>query len=136
MLSRTTKYGLKTVMHLASVTKDESKLKASYLADTLQIPKPFLSRILHDLSHKGLISSQKGPGGGFFLTKEQLRSTPYDIIHALEGDDFLRICLYDTKVCDHDTPCVFHQVYSQYKMSFIADMSSKSLSDFIGQEIS
>lgn len=135
MLSRTTKYGLKTVMHLAAHADEMNMLRTKVLAGSLNIPKDFLSQILYSLTKQKLISSKKGPGGGFYLTKQQLESTPFDIIHALEGDDFLKICLYDTKPCDHETPCVFHRVYSEYKLNFIADMSSKSLSEFIGKEV-
>ena len=130
MLSKTAKYGLKTVMHIAAHSNGRRKYNAEELAKTLAIPKHFLSRILYDLSKQKIISSQKGPGGGFFLSKEQLAMNPYDVIKALEGDDFLNVCIFEQRACIHDKPCVFHNIYGKYKTDFIMEMSEKSLGEY------
>jgi Rrf2 family protein len=135
MLSKTTKYGLKTVMHLAFYADEDKMYRAEELALELKIPKHFLSRVLHDLSKRSIISSQKGPGGGFFLSKSQLKLYPYDVIKALQGDDFLNVCIFEQRPCIKDQPCVFHDTYSKYKRSFIEEMSSTPLKEYVGRRI-
>lgn len=130
MLSKTAKYGLKTIMHLAQNAGSGQKFNAEELANTLSIPKHFLSRILYDLSKQKVLSSQKGPGGGFYLSEDQLSLTPYDIIRVLEGEDFLNVCIFEQRACIRDEPCVFHEIYSKYKQNFIGEMSDKTLVEY------
>ena len=130
MLSKTAKYGLKTIMHLAKNSGNHRKYNAEELAGSLKIPKHFLSRILYDLSKQKIISSQKGPGGGFYLSEDQLNLNPYDAIRSLEGEDFLNVCIFEQQPCIHDKPCVFHNIYSEYKKNFIFEMSEKCLGEY------
>lgn len=115
-------------MHLAKIRPHE-KIKATELASKLEIPRHFLSQILHNLSKLNLISSQKGPGGGFYLNEEQRKNSPFDIITALQGEDYMQVCIYDTKPCKRNRPCPFHEVYSSYKSGFIRSLSTQSLED-------
>ena len=135
MLSKTTKYGLKTVMYLAFNAGKAKMYRADELAAELDTPKHFLSRILHDLSKRQIISSQKGPGGGFFLSEMQLKLSPYDVIRALQGEDYLNVCLFEQRPCIKERPCVFHASYSLYKQQFIKDMSARPLRDYVGWDM-
>ena len=79
VLSRKSKYGLKALLVLAQEAGRGPVLIAE-LADRDAIPKKFLEAILLELKRHGVVQSQKGKGGGYFLR----RATGRD--HLRRGD--------------------------------------------------
>ena len=86
MLSNKSKYALKALLFLAA--KHESghgPVLISELAKKEKIPQKFLEFILLGLKNKGILSSKKGKGGGYFLNRSPERITFGEIIRALDG---------------------------------------------------
>ncbi len=131
MLSKRTKYGLRAMVHLAREGRKTKLMSVEHLAHWLNVPKHFLANIMRELARHKLVSSQKGPGGGFYLNELQILKSPHDIIMALEGDHFLGSCLLELKPCVVLEPCPFHEHYGSFKESFLAQMASKRLLDLI-----
>ena len=57
------------------------------IAVALEIPSPFLSKILKVLSHENHVSSTKDPGGEFYLTEFQMKRKVLDIVNCSNGLD-------------------------------------------------
>lgn len=60
-------------------------VKGERLADRQQIPAKFLENILADLRRAGLVASQRGADGGYWLAKPADEVSVADIIRAVEG---------------------------------------------------
>ena len=58
---------------------------AVQLAEAQQIPPKFLENILGQLRRSGLIRSQRGPEGGYWLARPADRISLADIIRAIDG---------------------------------------------------
>lgn len=69
MFSNSTKYAIRTIEYLL-FNKEGGKNTVGALAKELDIPQPYLSKIMQQLSKSKLISSTKGRGGGFILVKK------------------------------------------------------------------
>ena len=95
MLSRKSKYGLKALLALARAG-GRGPVLISELAAGDAIPKKFLEAILLDLKRHGLVQSQKGKGGGYYLRRGPSEVTFGDIIRALEGPLALVPCVSQT----------------------------------------
>ena len=80
MLSNTSRYAIRAVIYLALKSKDESKIGIKTISKDLDIPTPFLGKILQTLAKHKILSSTKGPHGGFGLGRN-----PYDISFAMDG---------------------------------------------------
>lgn len=130
MLSNTSKYGLKTIMFLARMSAMNTKYTVKQLASELDVPQYFLSKIMQDLSKRNMVGSQKGPGGGFYLTQDHLQKTPYEYLRVLEGDGFWEFCMFESKPCGFSEPCIFHHIFTRYKENFIRELSDKTLRDY------
>jgi Rrf2 family iron-sulfur cluster assembly transcriptional regulator len=112
MFSKSCEYGIRGVLFLAMHHHQETKVSVKEMADTLAVPRHFLAKILQQLSRAGLISSIKGPGGGFYLSEENLSQSLIDIIQAIDGD-VLNSCILGLERCSSEEPCPLHfQVYS------------------------
>ena len=60
-------------------------IKGDQLATAQKIPLKFLENILLDLKHAGLVQSQRGAEGGYWLAKEPAEISLADVIRAVEG---------------------------------------------------
>ena len=59
--------------------------KGDRIAQAQKIPLKFLENILLDLKHAGLVQSQRGADGGYWLAKEPDRIVLAEVIRAVEG---------------------------------------------------
>ncbi len=63
------------------------------LATEVDIPGPFLAKVLQTLGHAGILESQRGPTGGFRLNRAPEHITLKDIVEAMEGPEPFEECL-------------------------------------------
>ena len=76
-------YALRAAAELA--TADGGPVKGEQLATKQRIPPKFLENILGELKHAGLVRSQRGAEGGYWLAKPADEITIADVIRAVEG---------------------------------------------------
>ena len=127
MLSKASKYAITAVLHLASKASIENKIGSKQLADKLNIPAPFLAKTLQELSKKSIISSIKGPHGGFYLTKENEKKTLFNIIDCLDDIEKFNQCYLGQPDCSDDKPCVVHHLYMPFKNELIIKLKDKTI---------
>jgi Rrf2 family protein len=85
MLSMRSKYALMALSFLAR-SKEKDTFLIAEVAEAESIPKKFLEAILLTLKSHGILSSRKGPGGGYSLAKAPGSITIGSVIRAFEGD--------------------------------------------------
>src|SRR3954466_12909619 len=76
-------YALRAVIELAASA--DGRVKGERIAQAQDIPLKFLENILGDLRHAGIVRSQRGVDGGYWLNKPAQDVTIADVIRAVEG---------------------------------------------------
>jgi len=76
-------YALRAVIELAAV--DEGPVKGERIAQAQEIPLKFLENILGDLRHAGVVRSQRGAEGGYWLARPPDEISVAEVIRAVEG---------------------------------------------------
>lgn len=110
MLASSSKYAIKALVFLVNNSSEKNKIQAKHIAESTEVPKPFLSKILQLLASRGYLSSTKGPNGGFYVSKVQLENSLLDIIVAVEGKDRMHQCAISFEECDTQNPCPLHNL--------------------------
>jgi Rrf2 family protein len=82
--SRSAEYAIRSFAYLARVPNGKFAMAKS-IAEQERIPAHFLSKILQDLTRKGLLRSSKGPSGGFALRAPASQIRLLDLVEALDG---------------------------------------------------
>jgi Rrf2 family protein len=82
-LSARADYALRAAIEIASISAGH--VTAEQVARAQQIPVKFLETILTQLRRAGLVRSQRGPDGGFWLARPASEITLADIIRAIDG---------------------------------------------------
>ena len=77
-------YALRACVELASA-EDGVHVKGERIAQAQEVPLKFLENILGDLRQAGLVRSQRGVEGGYWLARPAAEITLADVIRAVEG---------------------------------------------------
>ena len=78
-------YAVRAAAELAAAADDGGPMKAERIAQAQAIPIKFLENILLDLKHAGLVQSQRGAEGGYWLARPAAEISVADVIRAVEG---------------------------------------------------
>lgn len=137
MLSNTCKYGIRAVVYLAIYQEENQKIGIKKISEDLGIPAPFLGKILQNLAKNKLLSSTKGPHGGFALGRDSHKIRLLDIVEIIDGLDFFNQCLIGLKICEqspeHSQKCSFHpksepirrEIYELFKTQTIGELADE-----------
>ena len=92
ILSRTGEYALRAVLHLAEGGTD-APMRVDDIAEALSVPRNYLSKILHELGRAGVLTSSRGPGGGFRLATSPTQLALADVVGRFDPLDEAPSCL-------------------------------------------
>ena len=135
MISMKTKYALKALAALAD-SRDRGARQIAELASSEHIPKKFLEAILLTLRNQGILSSRKGPGGGYSLAVSPASLTIGKIVRSFEGDLAPVPCLGDTSPaqcaeCADIQTCGIRLVMADVKTAVCSVLDHTTLADMI-----
>jgi Rrf2 family protein len=78
-------YAVRAAVHLASAADAGRPTKGDAIATAQGIPLKFLENILGDLRNAGLVRSQRGAEGGYWLNRPASEVSVADVIRAVDG---------------------------------------------------
>jgi Rrf2 family protein len=76
-------YAVRAAVELAAA--GDGPVKGERIAEAQQIPLKFLENILLELKHAGLVQSQRGAEGGYWLARPPAEIALAEVIRAVEG---------------------------------------------------
>ena len=130
VITRATEYAVRTVIFLAQQPKNEIVLKKE-ICRTQDVTPAFLTKILQPLIKAGIVSSQRGVGGGFLLARDPRDITLLDVLQAEEGELKLNHCLVDIQICHRDSYCSAHEVWQEAQNAMAQVLKRYSIADLV-----
>ena len=91
MLSQKTRYAIRAMQHLAD-HYGKGPVQLAMIAEQQKIPAKFLTVILSELTRAGLVDSQRGRDGGYWLAIPPIDITYGDLIRHMRGSLALVPC--------------------------------------------
>lgn len=129
IFSKKCEYGLQAILYLAS-RKDKKYFSAREIATDLKIPKEFISKILQSLVNFGIVGSQKGKNGGFYIAKNPTKIKLIDIVEAIDGLEVFTTCVLGFPDCSSDPPCPVHNQWGKLRSMAYDMLSSETIDKF------
>ena len=112
MLTKMTRYGTRAVFDIAYNSSD-LPLQVRDIAKRQEIPLRFLEQIFYRLKKADFIKSERGPGGGYVLTKDPSEITVGDIVRAVDESLDVVCCVSDAKACDRADQCPTRPIWQE-----------------------
>jgi Rrf2 family protein len=135
MLSNSCRYGIRAVIYLAKQQKKSLKTGIKQISGDLDLPMPFLAKILQELAKQKILLSSKGPHGGFSLLKDPKKITLLDIVKCIDGDEFFTNCVMHSGPCggkkNDKKYCPLHDDYEKTRQDLIELFSKKTIYDLV-----
>ncbi|MFN8287979.1 MAG: Rrf2 family transcriptional regulator [Chitinophagales bacterium] len=114
MFSKSCEYAIKAVLHICQYTRNGGRLGIKEIAEEIESPEPFTAKVLQELARKGIISSAKGPGGGFYIDPKAKPIPMMKVVEAIDGMGAFEKCGLGLKECSEDHPCPIHKEFKSY----------------------
>ena len=114
MLSQKTRYAIRALQHLAD-RYGEGPIPLADIASTQRIPGKFLTVILSEMARDGLVATQRGRDGGYWLALAPVDISYGDIVRLTRGSLALTPCASrfaheQCKNCLPEAECRLHRV--------------------------
>lgn len=107
ILSQTAVYALKAALYLAGA-EGEELVRVDDMARALGVPRNYLAKILHTMARSGLLTSTRGPGGGFRLRMDAWELTLEQVVEPFDDVAGQSGCLLGSEGCSDAHPCAAH----------------------------
>lgn len=148
-------YALRTLMYLAVIPERETLATITDIANSYQISRSHLTKIIHQLAQIGYIESIRGKNGGIRLAKpaediilgEVIRQTEPDfqlvpcfaqVTTKLTGQSTesspVKIPKKPAEICEITPVCKLKSVFYQATQAFLQVMDSYTLADIVANE--
>lgn len=130
MISQTTEYALRAMIHLAqNVAVPQTSRQ---IAESTKVPAGYLSKILQTLARAELVHSQRGLGGGFVLMREPKDITVFEVVEAIDPIPRINYCPLGLKA--HGTQlCALHHRVDQAIEGVLAAFKASSLQELLDE---
>ncbi|MGC4030493.1 MAG: Rrf2 family transcriptional regulator [Tepidisphaeraceae bacterium] len=105
-LSQTAEYALRAAVWLGQHAGDPQTTQQ--IAEGCQMPASYLAKVLQPLTRAGILSAQRGLGGGYVLVRNIDELSLLDVINAVEPVQRIHTC--PLKISTHGkTLCPLHR---------------------------
>lgn len=96
---------------MASQSEKGKKLSVKDIAREVDAPEAFTAKILQVLNKHRILTSLKGPYGGFYIEDYQLEQPIISIVQAIDGMSVFRECGLGLQKCSGLHPCPMHDKF-------------------------
>ncbi|MGB5319032.1 RrF2 family transcriptional regulator [Eudoraea sp.] len=129
MLSNSSKYAIKAVLFLAINSSKEQKIMVKDIYSSINVSEAYIAKLLQELARHNIISSIRGPKGGFYLTEEEKNQTLLDIVKVIDGENRVNACVLGISECNDENPCILHALVGPSKNIFLKVLETTTISD-------
>ncbi len=102
LINRDTDYAVRAMLRIAG---SPDRTPVTVLVDELDIPRPFLRKILQTLTREGILRSFRGKTGGFELARPADRIFLTEVIRIFQGPLNLNECVFGRELCPDIATC-------------------------------
>jgi Rrf2 family protein len=78
------------------------------IASHTGLPRPYLAKVMRQLSAAGFVRAFRGPGGGVALASDPRTTTLWTIARSIDPSVETEWCLMGLQTCSHDRACPLH----------------------------
>ena len=127
-LSTKARYALRAMIELA-MHEGEGLVQLREVADAQQLSVKYLEQLTISLRHAGLVRAERGPQGGYELSRPPEEITALQVIQAVEGPLNLIDCIAQNGTCARRSSCAAHGLWCRLNSAIGRVLSESTLAD-------
>lgn len=130
ILSKSCEYAIRATVYVASKSQKGEKVGIIEVAKAIGSPMHFTGKILQTLVRKKILSSAKGPNGGFYIDNGQSIFLS-DVIKAIDGNGIFSACVLGLEKCSETQPCPMHEQVKPIRDQLLVEFSKQSINELV-----
>ncbi|WP_143960924.1 RrF2 family transcriptional regulator [Litoribacter populi] len=127
MFSKAAEYGIRAVIYIWGQSNKGLKMGVKDICKEIDAPEFFTAKVLQSLARLNIISSAKGPNGGFYIDEEQEEIKLIDLVVAIDGDGIFKGCALGLKQCSETNPCPIHKDFKAIRDDLTQLLQTRSI---------
>jgi Rrf2 family protein len=127
LFSKTQEYALQALVHLA-LTPDAFRLNREVAAH-LEVPGPYLAKVLKRFAQLGYLESAKGRGGGYRIRRRALDAPVREVALVADGNDPFAGCLLGLSRCSDHAACPIHDKWMPIRAKVTGLLENQTVAD-------
>lgn len=127
------RYGTRALLELA-LHYEQGPMSLGEIARAQGLSEKYLEALLGVLRSVGLVRSQRGAQGGYFLAKPPEQITLRDVFDVLEGPDPFVECTSAPESCPRQAACATQEVWSKMYQAAMRVLESITLADLVRRQ--
>ena len=127
-LTRAADYAVRVMIFLASLPWGDRASLATIVGAS-GAPESFLSKVLQALTRAGLITSRRGPAGGFEISPLGRLASVRDVVEAIDGPISLNVCVSVRPSCARRDWCPAHPMWARAQRAVMDVLRNARIAD-------
>jgi Rrf2 family protein len=138
ILSKKTRYAIVALTRLAR-EYGNGPMQIREIAEIEKIPRSFLENILLDLKKIGILGSNLGKSGGYYMLKKPEEVTLADVVRHFEGTISLMYCVSENayrpcEFCKDETTCQIRKVFKEVRDTTYGILAKTTFKELINSK--
>jgi Rrf2 family iron-sulfur cluster assembly transcriptional regulator len=131
VFSKSFGYAVRGVLYIAFLSDEKDKVQLNEIASRLSVPRHFLAKIMKRMVKAGILSSAKGPLGGFYINENTITTRLLTLLKLTDGDEQFDVCVLQLRKCNAAHPCPLHNKIQSYKSNMQELLRSTTIGDLL-----
>jgi len=111
------------------MSTESNSSSAASIASATGLSAPVVRQLMQTLARAGLVGSQSGPRGGYWLSCVPVETTMRTVTEACEGPINPQFCDLRGIACEQVPQCALHLVWSDSQAMLADELARFTLSD-------
>ncbi len=99
------------------------------ISNPINVPQAYIAKLLQELVKEGVVSSTRGPKGGFFMNEHNNNEKVIRILDIIDGEKKLTNCMLSLESCNEDKPCPLHAILGPSRQNILKVLNENSIVD-------
>ena len=129
-LTRFTDNALRVLIYLSA--EPERKANITEIAEACAVPRNHLTKVVHAMGQKGLLTTTRGKGGGVSLADDPATIRVGDVVRAMEGTEEVVNC--DHPACPFMPRCHLRGALRTAQNAFLESLDGVTVAELLARD--
>lgn len=131
ILSKSFGYALRGILYVAMVHDNKKNVPLEDIAAALSVPRHFLAKVMKEVVKKGMLTSARGPNGGFCVNESTLNTSLMQLVKISGDDEWFDSCVLRLRKCNARNPCPMHSQVEVLRKQWFGLLTTTTLKDLL-----
>ncbi|MEP7375225.1 MAG: Rrf2 family transcriptional regulator [Chitinophagaceae bacterium] len=134
IFSKSFGYALRGILYVAIMTEKKEKIQLDEIAEKLTVPRYFLGKIMNRLAKEGVLTSEKGPGGGFSINNKTRKTSLLELVKITGDSELFDSCVLRLRKCNSKNPCPLHHEIETLRNQWHRLLAETTVNDLLKKD--